>query len=97
MPALAAVRAMDRTYQAAPSSSVGTTTASVGVMFRSRSSAADDAVRSRLAAAMALPSMMRLIARPACRRLVDSLVRRWSRLVPLLLSEGLLGHDPLSC
>ena len=57
IPAAPAARSMDRTYQAALSSPVGTTTARAGITPRSRSRAADLAVCSRMAAAIALPSM----------------------------------------
>ena len=55
-PARAAARSMDRTYQAAPGSSVGKSTASPGTVPAARSPATAAAVCSAMAAAIARPS-----------------------------------------
>ncbi len=55
-PARAAARSMDRTYQAAPGSSVGSSTASPGTVPAARSPAAAAAAWPAMAAAMARPS-----------------------------------------
>ncbi len=56
-PSLSAVFAIERTYQAVPSSSVGTTTASVGTTPSPRSCSAARPTSSRRALATARPSM----------------------------------------
>jgi len=70
IPALAAVRDSDRTYQALASSAVAVTTASVGVRLAAMSSAARAAVSARICAANSRPDSAELTWRspPAPRR-----------------------------
>ena len=63
MPVRAAVPWMDRTYQAAPASSVGTSTARVGVIPPLRSTAAAAAVAVAIVTAIVLPSTRRVTLR----------------------------------
>ena len=64
MPALAAVRASDRTYQALASSPVAVTTASRGVRPAAVSSAARAAVAARISAASSRPDSSSAASRP---------------------------------